>query len=110
LVTRSSLCNQPRSLTILLPIVWILIGLPYLLKLADLPERLQLRIIEAGIDRIRFAESEVVQPLEHTPCDAWGNTDYWIDTQGVEHTPASKLRNTWNSVNQTWIDEDGVEY
>jgi hypothetical protein len=82
----------------------------YPLKLADLPDRLQIRILEAGIDRIRFAESASVQPLEHTPCDAWGDTDYWIDTQGVEHTPASKLRNTWNPINNTWIDEDGVEY
>jgi hypothetical protein len=82
----------------------------YPLKLADLPEPLQLRLIEAGIDRIKFVESELVQPLEHTPCDAWGNTDYWIDTQGVEHTPESKLRNTWNPVTKTWIDEDGVAY
>jgi hypothetical protein len=82
----------------------------YPLKLADLPDRLQIKIIEAGIDRIEFLESELVQPLEHTPCDAWGGTDYWIDTQGVEHTPETKLRNAWNPVNKTWIDEDGVEY
>jgi hypothetical protein len=82
----------------------------YPLKLEDLPDRLQTKIIEAGIDRIKFAESELVQPLEHTPCDAWGGTDYWIDTHGVEHTPESKLRNTWNPVNRTWVDEDGVEY
>lgn len=82
----------------------------YPLKLENLPERLQTKIIEAGIDRVKFAESELVQPLEHTPCNAWGNTDYWIDTQGVEHTPENQLRNTWNPVNKTWIDEDGVEY
>jgi hypothetical protein len=82
----------------------------YSLKFEDLPARLQERLIEAGIDRIKFAESELVQPLEHAPCYAWGGTDYWIDTQGVEHTPESKLRNTWNPVNNTWVDEDGVEY
>jgi hypothetical protein len=82
----------------------------YPLKLADLPDRLQLQIIATGIDRVKFTESELVQPLEHVPCDAWGSTDYWIDTQGIEHTPQSKLRNTWNPVDRTWIDEDGVEY
>jgi hypothetical protein len=82
----------------------------YPLKLEDLPDRLQTKIIEAGIDRVKFAESELVQPLEHTPCNAWSGTDYWLDTQGIEHTPETKLRNTWNPVNQTWVDEDGVEY
>jgi hypothetical protein len=78
------------------------------LKLADLPEILQLKLIAAGIDRVKFTESELVQPLEHVPCSAWGNVDYWIDTQGIEHQPENP-RYTWDAIEQVWVDEDGNE-
>ena len=79
-------------------------------RLEDLPDRLQELITLNWFDRVKFAESELVQPIEHTPCDAWGDTRYWIDTQGCEHQPEDLLRNTWNPIDKTWIDENGVEY
>jgi hypothetical protein len=80
----------------------------YPLKLADLPDRLQLQIIAAGIDRVKFAESELIQPIEHVPCSAWGNVDYWIDTQGIGHHPENP-RYTWDAIEKIWVDPDGNE-
>jgi hypothetical protein len=80
----------------------------YPLKLTDLPEILQLKLIAAGIDRVKFTESELVQPLEHVPCSAWGNVDYWIDTQGIGHHTENP-RYTWDAIEQVWVDADGNE-
>jgi hypothetical protein len=82
----------------------------YPFKLENLADRLQELITLNWFDRVKFVESELVQPIEHTPCDAWSDTQYWIDTNGIEHQPEDLLRNTWNPINKTWIDDNGVEY
>jgi hypothetical protein len=42
-----------------------------------------LRITE--LPNVRFAEIESIQPIEHMPCQTWGGSENWIDTNGVEH-------------------------
>lgn len=52
------------------------------LKIEDLPENLQQALSKSHFEKIRFAETEIIQPIEHTPCATWGNVEYWIDSQG----------------------------
>jgi hypothetical protein len=54
-------------------------------KLEDLPEPIQDSISWTWFDDLRFSEAEKIQPLEHTKCDTWGISEYWVDTQGQEH-------------------------
>jgi hypothetical protein len=37
------------------------------------------------LNNIRFTETDKIQPIEHMPCQTWGGSEYWIDTNGIEH-------------------------
>lgn len=54
----------------------------YPLNVNDLPEKLQDVLTWNWLDRVKFPESRKVQPIEHLPCDTWGGTKWWMDTQG----------------------------
>ncbi len=55
------------------------------LRLDDLPDRLQDLVTWNWFDLLQFSESEVIQPIEHMPCDTWRSDKWWLDTQGQEH-------------------------
>jgi|GEM_PF-2515239 len=55
------------------------------LRLDDLPEELQDSISWTWFDTIRFAEADLIQPIEHMPCHTWGSNQWWVDTAGQEH-------------------------
>jgi len=55
------------------------------LCLEDLPEHLQDAISWTWFDRLEFADSNKIQPIEHMRCDTWYGDKWWIDTEGQEH-------------------------
>jgi hypothetical protein len=60
----------------------------YLLKepiyLKDLPPEIVNNISFVKLPNIKFSETDLIQPIEHMPCNTW-NRERWIDTNGVEH-------------------------
>lgn len=52
------------------------------LKVEDLPENVQQAFSKSHFENIRFTETEIIQPIEHTPCATWGMTQFWVDSQG----------------------------
>lgn len=61
------------------------------LKVEDLPEELQQALSKSHFEKIRFAETETIQPIEHTPCATWGNDEYWVDSKGNEREGSENL-------------------
>jgi hypothetical protein len=61
----------------------------YLLKepiyLDDLPPEIINRLNITELPNVRFSETKSIQPIEHMPCQTWGGSESWIDTNGVEH-------------------------
>jgi hypothetical protein len=55
------------------------------LKLSDLPERLQDALSWNWFENIKFADSQKIQPIEHTKCRTWKNDKWWLDTQNNHH-------------------------
>lgn len=54
------------------------------LKIEDLPEKLQQALSKSNFEKIRFTETEIIQPIEYTPCNTWDDNGFWIDSQGNE--------------------------
>lgn len=52
------------------------------LKVEDLPEHLQIALCTSRFKKIRFAETEIIQPIEHTSCATWDDNGFWVDSQG----------------------------
>lgn len=61
------------------------------LKVEDLPEELQIALCTSHFENIRFAETEKIQPIEHTKCKTWGDRKYWLDSQGNEREGSENL-------------------
>jgi hypothetical protein len=61
----------------------------YLLKepiyFNDLPPEIANNISFIKLPNIKFSETELIQPIEHLPCQTWGDSENWIDTNGVDH-------------------------
>jgi hypothetical protein len=61
----------------------------YLLKepihFDDLPPEIINRLNITELPNVRFSETESIQPIEHMPCQTWGGSEDWIDTNGIEH-------------------------
>jgi hypothetical protein len=55
------------------------------LKLSDLPEKLQDALSWNWFENIKFADSQKIQPIEHTKCRTWNNDKWWLDTQNNHH-------------------------
>ncbi|WP_144054064.1 hypothetical protein [Baaleninema simplex] len=55
------------------------------LHLDDLPEALQDAISWTWFDRLRFSDTQLLQPIEHMPCETWKDGKWWIDVEGNEH-------------------------
>jgi hypothetical protein len=51
----------------------------------DLLPEVRDRLSIVKLPNIRFSETISIQPIEHLPCRTWGDSEYWIDTNGVEH-------------------------
>lgn len=61
------------------------------LKVEDLPEELQIALCTSHFENIRFAETEKIQPIEHTKCKTWRDSKYWLDSQGNEREGSENL-------------------
>jgi hypothetical protein len=61
----------------------------YLLKepiyFDDLSPAMIDRLNITELPNVRFSETRSIQPIEHMPCQTWGGSENWIDTNGVEH-------------------------
>ncbi|MBV6624342.1 MAG: hypothetical protein KI793_15610 [Rivularia sp. (in: Bacteria)] len=51
-------------------------------KVEDLPENIQQALSKSRFEKIRFAETEIIQPIEHTLCATWDDNGFWVDSQG----------------------------
>jgi len=54
------------------------------LHIDDLPEAFRDSINRTRFDRVRFSETQLLQPIEHMACSTWGMKEWWIDTEGRE--------------------------
>lgn len=61
------------------------------LKIEDLPEKLQKALSKSNFENIHFAETQIIQPIEYTPCNTWGDNGFWVDSQGNDRKGSENL-------------------
>jgi hypothetical protein len=49
----------------------------------DLPPEIRDRLRMTELPNVRFAETTSIQPIEHMPCNTWGGSTHWVDTNGI---------------------------
>ncbi|AFY54622.1 hypothetical protein Riv7116_2090 [Rivularia sp. PCC 7116] len=54
------------------------------LKVEDLSEELQQALSKSNFEKIRFTETEIIQPIEYTACNTWDDNGFWVDSRGNE--------------------------
>jgi hypothetical protein len=54
------------------------------LQVTDLPPPLQAKIGTVAFDRLKFAQTSLVQPIEQRECSSW-NGDNWVDSHSIKH-------------------------